>query len=113
LVFDLMASESGFLPAKARKRRKGKEKARVTFSDKLARTNSEINCETWLEGYSDDLLRELQSGHVKDILCLGLGSPSNSLVARAQLVLLLRLQQLILVRPSTDRSIASIYPNLT
>lgn len=89
-------SDAAFLPSKARKRRKGRGQTKLTFPEKLSRAKSELNCPLWLEGHLDSMLQELKKRHTQDILCLGLGSPSNSLVACAQLVLLLHLQQLIL-----------------
>lgn len=100
-----------FLPAPGKKRRRGRQKTKLSFSDKLKRTDLELNVDSWIGGFQESLLEESRRRQVKEILCLGLGSPSDSLPARAQLALLLHLQKTLnLVCLFSDPMSSPIYP---
>ncbi|KAH8107196.1 SRR1-domain-containing protein [Cristinia sonorae] len=97
-----------FKPARPRKNRKTKTGcSRIPPEVALERTRQELKSGDWLRECSDLLLEpsQLLWANSPEVLCLGLGSPSSSRDARAQLVFLLE----ICDRISLDPSKVSVY----
>ncbi|KAG9318518.1 hypothetical protein JVU11DRAFT_609 [Chiua virens] len=85
-----------FTRVNPRKKRKGKRKgnANTTPTDLLTRVKEELEADaSWSTGCIDLLEKALSGARLKPrkVLCLGLGSPSLSRDARAQLALLINL----------------------
>jgi len=102
-TFAYADSESAFTPARPRKNRKHRTgNIRIPPEVALERTKQELISSDWLSECQDLLLETLQllSASSSEVLCLGLGSPSSSRDARAQLVFLLDICEKISLDPS-------------
>jgi len=98
---DSTFSYSDFIPAKSAKKRKNKNViAPLSTSHSLAQLRNQIRQEEWFTQCShllESSWRSLFSNEKPVVLCLGLGSPSSSRIARAQLAFLTETCQLLKV----------------
>ncbi|TCD62302.1 hypothetical protein EIP91_007098, partial [Steccherinum ochraceum] len=95
--------QGGFTPTRPRKNRKNRTgNVRIPPEVALDCTRQELRAGDWLQECHDLLLESLQllRASSPEVLCLGLGSPSSSRDARAQLVFLLEICDKISLDPS-------------